>query len=240
MSATTKKSNGNTAAAGKKRKYQNWSHRNPRRGGPGVLMTCETGREVKCQREGMDILNHYCCCQSTPKDEAKDPDSSSALSLEEELKVLRTKKGANASSMFGVYDTGCRGSVFVMCTKPGCNIIPAVKVEDDRPDKKSNATENDTANKKESTNDSENGAKKPRLDAQTPDGKRAKSETDSIASTENPWDPVDTVRTIIEETKQHATSAPGSRFVTRMIPIQATCFASAEEIRLTSQALLKK
>lgn len=33
---------------------------------------------------------------------------------------------------------------------------------------------------------------------------------------------------------------PSSRFVQRMIPLQATCFASIDEIRATAQALMKK
>eukprot|EP00978_Attheya_sp_CCMP212_P003397 scaffold7003_cov60-Attheya_sp.AAC.1 len=41
-------------------KKSNWhSKKNVRRGGPGILLTCETGREFKCQREGLEILRHY-------------------------------------------------------------------------------------------------------------------------------------------------------------------------------------
>ena len=62
-----------SASSSKKRKYIDYTKRsggnygsnhnpkwqNSKRGAPGVLMTCETSREVKCQREGLEILNHY-------------------------------------------------------------------------------------------------------------------------------------------------------------------------------------
>jgi len=62
------------------------------------------------------------------------------------------------------------------------------------------------------------------------------------------WDPVLAVRQIMEDVCQDAngrtssggkqSNVPGSRFVRRMVPIQATCFASIEEITATFRALL--
>ena len=44
----------------RKRKYKEGKRKfNPKRGGPGILMTCEQGREHKCEREGVDILQYY-------------------------------------------------------------------------------------------------------------------------------------------------------------------------------------
>lgn len=80
------------------------------------------------------------------------------------------------------------------------------------------------------------------------------------------WDPVETVRQILgdvrsadqdyrgcddadgaddeeEETMESAkdgTDAPGSRFITRAIPMQVTCFASIEEITLVINAMLER
>jgi len=75
------------------------------------------------------------------------------------------------------------------------------------------------------------------------------------------WDPIQTVQTIItdiqktppnkqptteNETNDQTTithpqqqQAPSSRFVTRMIPIQITCYASMKEMRTTVRALLE-
>lgn len=62
------------------------------------------------------------------------------------------------------------------------------------------------------------------------------------------WNPIDSIRKIIHDIQQKSSSsssttnggAPSSRFVTRMIPIQATCFASLEEIKQTAEFLLEK
>jgi hypothetical protein len=200
MSEATKKANG----AGKKRRYQKPYQQNPKRGGPGVLLTCETGREVKCQREGLDILNHYCHSSATVT--KKDNETASSLNLEEELKMLRSRKTANASSLFGVYDTGCRGSVFAMCTKQGCNLIPAIKV--DSTDKSSRQEDGD-----------ECATKKPRVDENTSEeannsaGKKEDSPLELSQDEGDPWDPVETVRKIITDIERNSTSAPGSRCV---------------------------
>jgi hypothetical protein len=208
MSEATKKANG----AGKKRRYQKPYQQNPKRGGPGVLMTCETGREVKCQREGLDILNHYCHSSTTVT--KKDNETASSLNLEEELKMLRSRKTANASSLFGVYDTGCRGSVFAMCTKPGCNLIPAIKV--DSTDKSSR--QEGSSEKTEEDGD-ECATKKPRIDGTTSEeahnsaDRKEDSQLELSQEEGNPWDPVETVRKIITDIERNSTSAPGSRCV---------------------------
>jgi tRNA acetyltransferase TAN1 len=232
--------------SGNKRKYHDRSGRkwvkNPKRGGPGVLLTCETGRDPKCRREGLDILNHYV---SNDKISDKEEDSSS-LSLEEELKVLKAKKRDSGFSNFGVYDVGIRGNVVVLCTMPDCNLIPPIQVEKDlSSDKK---TKDDSGDDEEENEQPE--AKKPRKDADE-DIAEEKSETEQKEETtvppeggavvsDPPWDPISTVRRIMTDLEQNSSKAPSSRFVTRMIPMQATCFASAEELQLTSKALLDK
>jgi hypothetical protein len=230
MSEGTKKSNG----AGKKRRYQKPYQQNPKRGGPGVLLTCETGREVKCQREGLDILNHYCHSSTTTvtkkdneteTENENETETASSLNLEEELKMLRSRKTANASSLFGVYDTGCRGSVFAMCTKPGCNLIPAIKVDDSTATDKSKSSRQEGSSEKteEDGDGDESATKKPRVDENTSEeaNNSADKKEDSQLELElelsqeesNPWDPVETVRKIITDIEQNSTSAPGSRCV---------------------------
>ena len=61
----------------KKSRYNNkWK---PKRGGPGLLLTCETGRERKCMNEVIEILEYY----------------------DGELKVTKTTdEGKNAESKF--------------------------------------------------------------------------------------------------------------------------------------------
>ena len=99
--------------ASKKRKYfdrggggkgskRKWSIlTRPRRGSPGVLLTCETGREQKCQREGLEILNHYHSVSvgdaasgdgtsDQEGDKGDKDDTSKPLSLEEERHLLRS------------------------------------------------------------------------------------------------------------------------------------------------------
>ena len=129
----------------KKRKYHDGKRRNnPRRGLPGILMTCETGRETKCEREGIDIMNHYSSSSTEQQQQQQQQQDGSSenetttttttkkLSLEEELKMLRQQQKSHkkrGGGMFQVYETGCRGSVFVMCTRPGCNLIPLTSVQ---------------------------------------------------------------------------------------------------------------
>jgi tRNA(Ser,Leu) C12 N-acetylase TAN1 len=251
MSSQDKPTN---ASAGNKRKYYDRGggkkhHRNPKRGGPGVLLTSETQREHKCQVEGLDILKHYLARDASDKGEEDTP-----LSMEEELKMLKSKADAR---MFGVYETGCRGTVFVLCTIPGCNLIPAIKCEDKKPEGESGP---DPDNDKKAGNDCCDGgeveaegvqAKKQRQEEPDPGNDEKKSGKEETVeetspkkseelSSEPSWDPIATVRNIMSDLKQNSKTAPSSRFVTRMIPMQATCFASVEEIRLTSQELIKK
>ena len=43
----------------KKKNGRKNCYHNPKRGKPGILVFCETGREKKCIAEGMEILDHY-------------------------------------------------------------------------------------------------------------------------------------------------------------------------------------
>jgi tRNA acetyltransferase TAN1 len=259
MSSENKPTN-DSSAGGNKRKYHDrggkkYRKPNPRRGGPGVLLTSETQREHKCKVEGLDILKHY-----VTRDDSDKGEEDKSLSLEEELKMLKSKEAVARSSMFDVYETGCRGTVFVLCTIPGCNLIPSIKSEDKKPEGESESKSepdkkagNDFCDVEEVEAEAEEGlqAKKQRQEEpdpgndETKSGEEQKEEDTSPkqseeSSSEPPWDPIATVRNIMSDLEKNSKTAPSSRFVTRMIPIQATCFASVEEIRLTSQELFKK
>lgn len=238
------------------------------------MLTCETFREGKCRKEGISIFQHYfqhglvnsgsddattdnddvnLQQENKTKDESKEDTSS--LSLEEELKQLRSKK-PSASSQFAPYQTGSKGSVFLMCTAEGCQLIPTIRVDSDEGDKpekggtsKKQRTEgDDDSSSKDDTND-DKGTTKTTTKAEgtlaasdaaaesTPKDANAESD-DKVGS--NPWDPVPVVCKVFADAEANVTSAPSSRFITRMIPIQATCFASSAEIKATVEELLQK
>eukprot|EP00546_Thalassionema_frauenfeldii_P019548 CAMPEP_0178898302 /NCGR_PEP_ID=MMETSP0786-20121207/2254_1 /TAXON_ID=186022 /ORGANISM="Thalassionema frauenfeldii, Strain CCMP 1798" /LENGTH=281 /DNA_ID=CAMNT_0020569003 /DNA_START=29 /DNA_END=871 /DNA_ORIENTATION=- len=196
--------------------------RNPKRGGPGIMMTCETGRERKCQQEGLHILNYYALERMTNGTEEK-CSSTNDLSLEDEIKKL---KGAQNSRMesFCVYDIGVRGMITFLCTMPNCNVVIPYTRED-------NAQVMDTPDVCINSN-KEPAAKKPKLENE--------KFNDDKASPDPSWDPIDTVGLIIKDLREGTTDAPSSRFVTRMIPIQVSCTANKEEIEYVARELFSK
>jgi tRNA acetyltransferase TAN1 len=230
--------------------------RNPPRGAPGILMTCETSRERKCQNEGLEILRYYfdshekaagAGTEGEANSESAAPvESEKTQTLEEEIEALKqANKKPAADDPFGVYETGCRGTVFVLCTLPGCPLIPPIQPT--RIDGTLHVKKGAAGNE-----EGEAPAKKPRLEGD--DSTAQKDDTDTVeetpvphASIANPvWDPLDSVRSIVQDLERSVSSPntaslagiPSSRYVTRMIPIQATCFASVEEIQQTVRALL--
>ena len=90
-SSTNKKRKYFDRGGGKNKKWRKYGATNgrPKRGAPGMLLTCETGREQKCQREGLEILNFYLPTSdlATTADNQKgqgEDDGTAKLSLEEE------------------------------------------------------------------------------------------------------------------------------------------------------------
>ena len=222
---------------GKKQQY------NPKRGSPGVLLTAETGREYKCQTEGLDILTHYYSLQAED-DVSKGSDSQKQpLSLDDELKMLRSKQSkSHHHPHFAVYETGCRGTVFVLCTTPGCNLIPPISVEGNEKSKTKESGNEEDGSEHHDLDGAEK--KKARLDEQKPSSEDSESKPKPAEKEDTAvkklWDPIETVRNVLEDLEKGSKQMPRSRFVTRMIPIQATCFASIEEIQLTAKALVTK
>ena len=282
--------NNNGGGGGYKRSKHGGQHKSrhhqhqPKRGGPGFLLTCEAGRESRCRGEGLDLIRHYYYhnrgggdvvsnTQSTATDggnggegggagadeassaqgtEAADSASSATvaakkeLSLEEEIALLQS--GASADDVlfanndskqdkmdddaagrgrpdrvgrkrapFAIYDTGCKGTVIVLCTLPDCRLV--------NPDAFDAGSE--------------------------------KGDTDPPAPTPTPtptWDPVEVTEQVINDMiatsssvtgekpvpSEAARDSPSTRHVTRLVPLQATCFAAMEDIIKTAKPLLEK
>ena len=257
---------------GKQSKKKHSSFRNnPPRGNPGMLAVCETGRESKCLREAMEILRHYFYAEESDESTKSQSAEGEAeveerhLSLEEEIKLL--KKGASADAVlsgvsdptkkqevpFRVYDTGCRGTVFIMCTLPNSELISTTistakpmhskdekigqrkhNIEDGKKKEENDVTE---------TNNETNGTKRKldKVDTSASTNytvstiKKKKANDDKNVK----WDPIQAIKKIFDDIQSGCTDAPRSRFVARMIPMQVTCFASLEEISANARELIK-
>ena len=259
----------------------------PRRGPPALFVSCESGREKKCQREALELIHHYYYASrpallqnKTQNSEGKiapspTPLEEVPLSLDEELSMLR--KGATAeevimyepnskrprngsknatskqlSSMkspFSIYDTGMRGMVCILCTVPGCEMIPyddilaEIRAANEKKEGKN------TANVATGKEDGNEDYSKAIMQNDTTKTKESKGDDGNKVS----WDPVETVRCILrdvkclnqnggnnddesdgkgdieqgnnekEVSKELSTyPAPGSRFILRLLPMQAT------------------
>ena len=230
----------------------------PRRGPPAIFVTCESGRENKCQREALELMHHYyyssredinTAIQQSSLNNTHDVDESNdeqqPLSLEEELSLLRKgvmaeevltyernskrhKSGdsntcnksnnkdvsSSMKSPFSIYESGVRGMICILCSLPGCEVVPY----DDIVAKVKSAKKDDEEDPKSSANNDTSEAK-------------ADQQSDEKDSSCILWDPVDTVKRIMEgvtdecnanNSSKLLSSAPSSRFITRMIPMQAT------------------
>ena len=277
--------------ANAKKNSSGYKNRNPRRGGPGVLVTCERGREFKTQREAIEILTHYfyqtnnktlTCVQETPSDNerngAENKDNISwvqgkkqkteHLSLEEEISMLKNganvdevllndrnnlpkvKKGKKKNNIFTNYDTGCHGCVFLMCTLPEISslIEQTQRVRDASKNESSIQKTHDAINDDvDVTLDKakQTDVKKRKLEIVDIENKILKEEntTSSYEITKQAlsiWDPLQNIQSILGEAKESSTTnlAPSSRYITRIIPIQATCFANINEIKQTAKDLI--
>jgi len=261
-----------------KNSNQKWSRRSMNNK-PGVLLTCERGREQKCAREGIEILNHYFSDGGSvgsgkiegesggrnDKDDKAVKDNN--LTLEDELKLLKSKGRSLESSAFAEYNTSCRGTVFVLCALPNCNLIPTIQTEYMQSNNninintKNEDTVNTSTSETDNVNNSADSGSVILLEEEKKDktnivakhvGKLEEApgisssaevqiKNNNTCSTNPPWDPISTVRLIMSDIDNDSNKAvPRSRFVTRMIPIQATCFASSEELTLTTKELLDR
>jgi hypothetical protein len=263
----------------------------PRRGPPAIFVSCEAGRERKCQREAMELIHHYYYAprpammqkqaqcddgeKSSTKGATSDVQEEQSLSLEEELAMLRngaaaeevlsyepnlkrsrtaaTNTSENISSMkspFSVYDTGMRGMICVLCTLPGCEMVPYDDILSAIRGAKEKGDGADATDKNSETNEH----------STTANHDSTESSKGHVSEDHNypPWDPVETVKCIFRDAKSvgkvgddtnvnstndrgnniaqraegekepsapnelSVSPPPGSRFISRMIPMQAT------------------
>jgi len=246
---------------------------NPKRGAPAILLTCDRGRELKCQREALQIIHHYyeklhkqntdedgtTASTDLGKEDSTTNEGRKIMSLEEELKFLQ-KEDSNRKNhvdddddaKFGIFSTGCSGVVFALCTVPGSEMIPPVKESKKSKWKDDDNDENDENDGEGEPGSSDTGhppdAKKQKLDPNAPIEPPANKE-DSLQSSSSSvpttcstkWDPVPVVHQILQDIENDTgRDAPGSRFVSRMIPLQATCYVSEEELQIASRLLIQQ
>ncbi|GKY91651.1 hypothetical protein MPSEU_000137000 [Mayamaea pseudoterrestris] len=299
--STMPRSNG---GAGRRQKYNSggsnknkktYSNHNPARGGPGVLWTCEPGKERRCLREGLDILQHYLADdvamkkpevdddfkqkQQTDASNEQGKEGEPKLTLDDEIAMLKNRnKSKNGKSLsdlpFQEYETGCKGTVFMLYT--GSTRADAVIAEQD-------CTSSDQPQAKKARleeTDSVAAAVTATTTKCASDGDEASDPQSQekvalpISPDESTWQVLPTVLTIFEDQIKDAALAataavqddddnkisdqgskgsalgsqpvsssshiPTSRFMTRMIPIQATCFAKAQEVQDTFALLLEQ
>jgi THUMP domain len=226
---------------------------NPKRGGPGILITCETGREFKARREGLQILQQDWeiakvqspqeICDETPKntdttqsslsqttstDGTRNESNSSSALLDNEIAKLRQDRSKFSSSSpdspFVIYETGCKGTVLILyqtsCIAP--TAPPDVTNETSRKSKYKDTTQTET-----NFDVDRKGT--------VPSDERIKVENKNT----NEWDPLAVVKRIVEDMKLKSPNYTSSRYISRMIPIQRTCYATIEDISLIVQALLE-
>jgi len=225
---------------------------NPKRGPSGFLLTCETGREVKCQREGTDLLLHY---YNPAKIENSDVshDESITLSLEEEISMLKKNKyGVNSDeeNPFILYETGCRGTVFLMHKKKTCLDSEKEEISDKHLNKdetliksvsskrQKNDVEVSTDSLLTSKKDNIEGCESKLNDKIDASSSRETSEPDKSID-KNCWNPVPLTERLFNDLLSNSASSPSSRFVVKVIPIQITCLTEIEAIKTAAKTCLK-
>jgi tRNA acetyltransferase TAN1 len=239
-------------------------HNNPPRGGPAFFITCESGRELKCERESLDVLRYYYDHQSNNIKKSSEENSANSntakntiLSLDDEIEALKNKDKEQEKSIFEIFDTGCRGLIVIMCSLPECRLNPPIT--------RSNVSHDSTHNSETDTTDSKPAstplveqvhAPDPLVDQGTTEHKSLQTESKNNGDLETkaatatatpdptfsppPWDPVATVEAIAHDWRTGSAQAPSSRFITRMIPIQSTCFVDPHELQSLTEALLQR
>ena len=146
--------------------------------------------------------------------------------------------------------------MYLLRTTPGCSLIPNIRqsVEEGAESRKK-VTDNDKNEKEDIKSKEENLSENDKNDVASPpesnmqlaaeDAAAADNEKDDeplSSSSPKKWDPIETYKSIITDLNdtKRSRNIPSSRFVTRIIPIEATCFANMDEIKSTTRALLTR
>ena len=174
------------------------------------------------------------------------------LSLDDEIKLLqsqskqqsnqnnRTSRGSRNNN-WDVYQTGCKGTVWLLrkTAKTTETDISKEHTSDNRgldTEAAKDATEGGGANEAASNVEDE-----PSIPSST--STSLTNTTPITAHNLQLFDPIDLVKTIIHDlddtsSAKRSVLPPSSRFVTKMIPIQITCFPSIKEIEACTKSLL--
>ena len=169
--------------------------------------------------------------------------------------TVEGRRRARKAAPFAVYDTGCKGTVIVLCTLPDCHLVTVERNGDgagDDSNDNNNEGSGDTNGNGDDISNEETRSDANAAAVSNEDDADAKAKSKPLTSPT--WDPVEVVKQIANDfvasgdstSADHAVSsaaakdAPSSRHLTRMIPLQATCFASQEEIIKTARSLLEK
>lgn len=299
---------------------------NPKRGAPGILLTCETGRDGKAKREGLAMLQQDWdwqqqqqqrgSSQSTRSATTEDGSAPAAATtttttdtssiaipatttssqrLDEELDQLqqrhrqqnspRSNNQGRPSPPFQVYETGCKGTVFVLCTGSRLLVPPrktnpnSISTNPDKDDDNNNNDDDDddvvaaqtvhthgtgggpdddyrddTAmpNKKLKPTKSEPDKQQPvetaivdplsdtTREALVSHTTTTRDNTDDDTDVGVEWDPLEVVGRIVADLECDKPMRITSRFITRMIPIQASCYSSVEDIQHAVANLIER
>ena len=215
---------------------------NPRRGGPGILFTCETGREFKARREGLEILKQdWLQPQQTPSTpHVSNSDSTAPLTgkdgsikstLEEELAQLHKDRSKShlpsPDAPFALYETGCKGVVVFLFQRSVVqnSISPASTTT-------VSSVEVNILNDFSGNPGSTSGVDEDDPLVDTFDANNA--------TVSDLWDPILAVQRIAHDMTETSPLYTSSRFITRMIPIQMTCYATIDDIVPAVQTLLQR
>jgi hypothetical protein len=144
---------------------------------------------------------------------------------DENAKHGNKNKLSSMKSPFSVYDSGVRGMICILCNLPGCEVIPyddiVARIHAARKDKAENETSSTTNGCSENI----------KIRAIKETGNEEDTNQSDDETKQTLWDPVDTVKRIMEgvvgesnptNASKALSSPPSSRFISRMLPMQAT------------------
>jgi tRNA acetyltransferase TAN1 len=260
------RSSGNIGNIGNNHRYKQQTTQNPKRGGPGILLTCETGREFKARREALQMLQQdwdallrskhertlgdgdanpltFSSSSATDPGSTIDKDQGKGITLDEELAQLQNDRSkfrsASHESPFTIYETGCKGTVLILYQNLNSPILPMTSANTSDSDA---GTINDTVTDNASIETNQNRTQSTGTDAfhNAPNEKTRVTETGSkLDEKQNEWDPLLLVERIVHDMTLKSPNYTSSRYISRMIPIQTTCYATIEDVCIAVKSLLE-
>lgn len=249
------------------------------RGLPSILVSCDPTRELKCRREFLEILRHDWEITTTTAVATTTTATSASccsepavlppkLTLNQELEQIKRQHNNNEETHdgpFTVYDTGCKGSVLIVCTgaKPMVVLPPRsskdTNLADPHKRPKPNAdqgtvVDDSTATSKlaVTTREFMERAAKDDDDHSPPDATpMALAPSTGTTTKQQPtrnettttvvkvaWNPVDAVKRIVAEMVKPTSTYPDSRFCSKITPLQIIILADLDRIAQAVEQLI--